>query len=103
MSGKLVTAPAGEEGRRQVETAVQLQLGKDLQQGGRFGEPIDHCIQGGCMEDYHELLRFWSLLLIYLTLLGVFLVILGIALAGLVSALRARERQAVEKQNLMPP
>jgi hypothetical protein len=48
-------------------------------------------------DDWMEQLNsFWTPFLACLTLLGVYLLLLGIALAGLVTALRRRERERTE-------
>jgi cbb3-type cytochrome oxidase subunit 3 len=47
-------------------------------------------------EAFRALNDFWMPRFAFLALLGVYLIILGIGLAGLVTALRKRERERVE-------
>lgn len=42
--------------------------------------------------EYDQFRRFWMPFWAYLGLIGVYLLILGVALAGLVTAMRAKER-----------
>jgi hypothetical protein len=47
-------------------------------------------------EHWHDLRNFWTPFLAFLHLLGIYFLLLGIALAGLVTALRKRERERTE-------